>query len=106
MRPNHPRLTAALTRPALPATAADAPLDDASLDELARTLTPVDRASLVAVLRAIVARVERDGSTRAATALVDRLAEADRELERPVQRDADLLHLPFMAVYPGDDELA
>jgi hypothetical protein len=100
MRPNDVFLATALTRPstidAAPAYAEDA------FTQLARALAPLERAAVSAALRALVQRAEAEGAASVAAAIV----EADRTVRAAPTRNDDLMYLPFMAVYPGDDELA
>ena len=100
MRPNDALLATALARPST-AGAASAHAEDA-FTQLARALAPVERAAVSAALRALVRRAEADGAASVAAAIVD----ADRAVRAAPTRNDDLLYLPYMAVYPGDDELA
>ena len=100
MRPNDALLASALTRfstvDAAPAHAEDA------FTQLSRALAPLERAAVSAALRALVRRAEADGAADVAAAMVD----ADRTVRTAPTRNDDLMYLPYMAVYPGDDELA
>ena len=64
------------------------------------------RAAVSAALRALAHRAEADGAPEVAATI----SAAERALARNgpprSRRDDDLLYLPYMAVYPGDDELA
>ena len=98
MRPDHARLATALTRP----STADATSAEDAFTQLARALAPLERAAVSAALRALVQRAEAGGASSLAAAII----EADRTVRATPTRNDDLLYLPYMAVYPGDDELA
>ena len=100
MRPNDALLATALTRPST-VDATPAPAEDA-FTQLARALAPLERAAVSAALRALVQRAEAGGASSLAAAIVD----ADRTVRAAPTRNDDLMYLPFMAVYPGDDGAA